>query len=54
VWVVLVVLVVSVLDVSVDDVVGEGPLMSVVTGGLVVVIVAVVVGVDDGWLAVAE
>ena len=52
VWVVLVV---SVLEVSEgDDVVDEdGPLMSVVTGGLVLVIVAVVVGVDV-WLAVAE
>jgi len=51
VWVVLVV---SVLEVSdEDEVVDEGPLMSVVTGGLVLVIVAVVVGVDD-WLAVAE
>ncbi|AGB20816.1 hypothetical protein Mycsm_00363 [Mycobacterium sp. JS623] len=47
-------LVVSGLDVSGDDgVVDDGPLMSVVTGGLVLVIVAVVVGVDE-WLAVAE
>ena len=30
-----------------DEVVDDGPLMSVVTGGLVLVIVAVVVGVDD-------
>jgi hypothetical protein len=45
---------VSVLDVSDDeDVVDDGPLMSVVTGGLVLVIVAVVVGVDE-WEAVAE
>jgi hypothetical protein len=36
------------LDVSEDEVVvDDGPLMSVVTGGLVLVIVAVVVGVDD-------
>jgi hypothetical protein len=36
------------LDVSDEDEgVGDGPLMSVVTGGLVLVIVAVVVGVDD-------
>jgi hypothetical protein len=38
------------LDVDVsdeDEVVDDGPLMSVVTGGLVLVIVAVVVGVDD-------
>ena len=48
----------SLPDVSDEDVVDEGPLMSVVTGGLVLVIVAVVVGVDvicgsvaenDGW-----
>ena len=44
---------VSVLEVSDDDVVDDGPLMSVVTGGLVLVIVAVVVDVDE-WLAVAE
>jgi hypothetical protein len=50
---VCVVLVVSVLDVSDDDVVDDGPSMSVVTGGLVLVIVAVVVVVDE-WLAVAE
>jgi len=51
VWVVLGV---SVLEVSdEDEVVDEGPLMSVVTGGLVLVIVAVVVGGDE-WLAVAE
>ena len=37
-----------------DEVVDDGPLMSVVTGGLVLVIVAVVVGVDDDWVAVAE
>lgn len=44
----------EVLDVSDGDVVDEGPLMSLVTGGLVLVIVAVVVvGVED-WLAVAE
>ena len=42
------------LDVSEDEVVvDDGPLMSVVTGGLVLVIVAVVVGVDDR-VAVAE
>jgi ABC-type Co2+ transport system permease subunit len=43
------------LDVSEEEVVVEedGPLMSVVTGGLVLVIVAVVVGVD-GPVAVAE
>jgi len=34
-------------DVSEDEVVDDGPLMSVVTGGLVLVIVAVVVGVDE-------
>jgi hypothetical protein len=34
-------------DVSDDEVVDDGPLMSVVTGGLVLVIVAVVVGVDE-------
>ena len=37
-----------------DEVVDDGPLMSVVTGGLVLVIVAVVVGVDDDRVAVAE
>ena len=43
------------LDVSEDDeVVDDGASMSVVTGGLVLVIVAVVVGVDDDWVAVAE
>jgi len=48
------------LDVSVpevsdeDEVVDDGPLMSVVTGGLVLVIVAVVVGVDNDRVAVAE
>jgi len=48
-----VVLVVSVVEVSDDDdVVDDGPLISVVTGGLVLVIVAVVVDVDE-WLAVA-
>ena len=36
-----------------EDEVDDGALMSVVTGGLVVVIVAVVVGVDDP-VAVAE
>jgi hypothetical protein len=41
------------LDVSDDDVVEDGPSMSVVTGGLVLVIVAVVVVVVD-WLAEAE
>ncbi|HVQ49655.1 MAG TPA: hypothetical protein VMS92_06375 [Mycobacterium sp.] len=52
---VCVVLVVSVLDVSEDEVVvDDGPLMSVVTGGLVLVIVAVVVGVDVDLVAVAE
>jgi len=45
---VCVVLVVSVLEVSdEDEVVDDGPLMSVVTGGLVLVIVAVVVGADE-------
>lgn len=58
-WVhaVCVVLVVSVLelpDVSEDDVVDDGPLMSVVAGGLVLVIVAVVVGVVKEWVEVAE
>jgi hypothetical protein len=43
------------LDVSdEDEVVDDGPLMSVVTGGLVLVIVAVVVGVDEDPVAVAE
>lgn len=43
------------VDVSVEDeVVDDGPLMSVVTGGLVLVIVAVVVGVDVDPVAVAE
>ena len=43
------------LDVSdEDEVVDDGPLMSVVTGGLVLVIVAVVVGVDDEPEAVVE
>jgi hypothetical protein len=43
------------LDVSGDeDVVDDGASMSVVTGGLVLVIVAVVVGVDGEWVAVAE
>jgi hypothetical protein len=43
------------LDVSEDEVVDDGPSMSVVTGGLVLVIVAVVVGVDDDDpVAVAE
>ena len=43
------------LDVSEDDeVVDDGASMSVVTGGLVLVIVAVVVGVVDDWVAVAE
>lgn len=51
---VCVVLVVSVLDVFEDEVVDDGPLMSVVTGGLVLVIVAVVVVVDDDRVAVAE
>ncbi|MBW8709797.1 MAG: hypothetical protein JF631_01555 [Mycobacterium sp.] len=37
-----------------DDVVDDGPSMSVVTGGLVLVIVAVVVGIDDDPVAVAE
>lgn len=38
-----------------DDAVGDSDgLMSLVTGGLVLVIVAVVVGVDDDLLAVAE
>ena len=37
-----------------DEVVDDGPSMSVVTGGLVLVIVAVVVGVDDEPVAVAE
>ncbi len=53
--VVLVVSVLGVLDASdEDDVVDDGPSMSVVTGGLVLVIVAVVVGADEEWLAVAE
>jgi hypothetical protein len=43
------------LDVSdEDEVVDDGPSISVVTGGLVLVIVAVVVGVDDDRVAVAE
>jgi len=43
------------LDVSDEDGgVDVGPLMSVVTGGLVLVIVAVVVGVDADRVAVAE
>jgi len=44
------------LDVSDDEevVVDDGASMSVVTGGLVLVIVAVVVGVDNEWVAVAE
>jgi hypothetical protein len=43
------------LDVSGDEeVVDDGASMSVVTGGLVRVIVAVVVGVDNEWVAVAE
>jgi hypothetical protein len=41
------------LDVSEEEV-DVGPLMSVVTGGLVLVIVPVVVGVDDDRVAVAE
>jgi hypothetical protein len=46
---------VSLLEVAdEDDVVPDGPSMSVVTGGLVLVMVAVVVGVDDEWVAVAE
>jgi hypothetical protein len=55
-WVhaVCVVLVVSVLEVSDDEVVDDGPSMSVVTGGLVLVIVAVVVGVDTDRVVVAE
>jgi hypothetical protein len=49
------VLVVSVLDVSdEDEVVEDGPSISVVTGGLVLVIVAVVVGVEVDPVAVAE
>lgn len=54
---VCVVLVESVAEVSDEDdglVVDDGPSMSVVTGGLVLVIVAVVVGVDDEWVTVAE
>jgi hypothetical protein len=43
---------VSLLEVPED--VDDGPSMSVVTGGLVLVIVAVVVGVDDDTGAVAE
>jgi hypothetical protein len=46
--------VVELLDVSEDDVVPDGPSMSVVAGGRVLVIVAVVVGVDNEWLVVAE
>jgi hypothetical protein len=43
------------LDVSEDEeVVDDGASMSVVTGGTVLVIVAVVVGVDDELVAVAE
>ena len=43
------------LDVSGDEeVVDDGASMSVVTGGVVLVIVAVVVGVDGEWVAVAE
>jgi hypothetical protein len=42
------------LDVSEDEVVDDGPLMSVVTGGLVLVIVAVVVGADTDGVAVVE
>ena len=55
-WVHAVRVVVSVLvDVSgEDDVVDDGPSMSVVTGGLVLVIVAVVVGADVDRVAVAE
>jgi len=46
---------VSVLDVSDEEGVDDGPLMSVVTGGLVLVIVAVVVVVGvDKPVAVAE
>jgi hypothetical protein len=41
-------------EVSDEDVVDDGPSMSVVTGGLVLVIVAVVVGVDDIRGSVAE
>jgi hypothetical protein len=46
--------VLELLDVSDEEVVDDGPLLSVVTGGLVLVIVAVVVGVDDEPVAVAE
>jgi hypothetical protein len=46
--------VLELLDVSDEEVVDDGPLMSLVTGGLVLVIVAVVVGVDDEPVAVAE
>ena len=46
--------VLGLLDVSDEEVVDDGPSMSVVTGGLVLVIVAVVVGVDDEPVAVAE
>jgi hypothetical protein len=46
--------VLELLDVSDDEVVDDGPSMSVVTGGLVLMIVAVVVGVDDEPVAVAE
>ena len=42
------------LDVLEDEGVDDGGLMSMVTGGLVLVIVAVVVGVDDDRVAVAE
>ena len=45
---------VSLPEVPEDEVVDDGPSMSVVTGGLVLVIVAVVVGVDDDTGAVAE
>jgi hypothetical protein len=44
---------VSLLEVPEDEV-DDGPSMSVVTGGLVLVTVAVVVGVDDETGAVAE
>jgi hypothetical protein len=45
---------VSLPEVPEDEVVDDGASMSVVTGGLVLVIVAVVVGVDDDLVAVAE
>lgn len=54
-WVIRVDVDVSLLpDVSDGEVVEDGALISVVTGGLVLVIVAVVVGVDADRVVVAE